>query len=289
MKFIAVFLLFTNIAVASIFKDAIRSEYVSKSMIEEQYIHNVVSRLETLFSPIFKKHGADLLFQVNWEDPTINLYAEQLGFTWFVHVYMGYYTLPEMTEDALALSLCHELGHHISGYPYKSSWSSAEGQADYFANHVCSGMLWSDDDNTQFTTMIPDHLLQLCTEKYDSEQQVELCSRKMLAGLDLAQVMATHSNSTLEHDLVDLPVTDEIKFQHPTAQCRLNTFIHATLCSKQFNLSIIPGKQKARVVPVPRPNRGVNNLWARNQSLEYICDNRIENELDGARPSCWFK
>lgn len=288
-KRIIILLIFTNTALGSIFKDFTRAEYVSKSMIEEQRVQEIVDHLEELFTPVFSYHRAKLLIQINWDDPTINLYAEQTGSDWLVHIFMGYYTLAGMSEDALALSLCHELGHHLSGYPYKSSWASAEGQADYFANHVCTGMLWEKDDNSSYRTKLPESLLKLCTDRYDLDDQIDLCSRKMQAGLSLAKVMADHSHTALENDLVKLPEVERMIYTHPTAQCRLNTFIRATLCSKKFNLRVIPGKQKAQVVPVPRPIRGVNTLWARKQSLKYICDQQINNEQIGSRPNCWFK
>lgn len=274
---------------ASIFKDVVRQEYITKSNIDPHQVQMLVDQLETLFTPIFDEHKAELIFEINWEDPTINLYAEQIGFSWFVHVYLGYYSLPEMTEDALALSLCHEIGHHLSGYPYKSTWSSAEGQADYFANHICTELLWKNDDNSSYVKEIPEKLLRLCQNSYPQQDEIELCSRKMLAGMQLAEIMATYSHSTVEQDIAPLPATPTMLYQHPSPQCRLNTFLRASLCHKPFNLKIIPGKQKARVVPVPRPAQGVNNLWARRESMQNSCDEEITSELLGARPHCWFK
>ena len=44
-----------------------------------------------------------------------------------------------MTPDVYAMIVCHEIGHHLGGFPEKrgSSWAAVEGQADYYANLKC--------------------------------------------------------------------------------------------------------------------------------------------------------
>jgi hypothetical protein len=56
-----------------------------------------------------------------------------------------------MNTDVLALLLCHEIGHFYGNSPKqrrgrseKLSWSSAEGQADFYATAICMKKIIND-------------------------------------------------------------------------------------------------------------------------------------------------
>lgn len=52
--------------------------------------------------------------------------------------------------------LCHELGHHLGGAPFKPdiSWMSTEGQADYFSGSTCLKKIWRDEDNFKIVSQL---------------------------------------------------------------------------------------------------------------------------------------
>ncbi len=60
-----------------------------------------------------------------------------------------------LTTDGLAMVACHEIGHFLGGEPKKlrgrsnkKSWSSAEGQADYYAAR-CLEVYFSKGSETE--------------------------------------------------------------------------------------------------------------------------------------------
>ena len=60
---------------------------------------------------------------------------------WRVVIYGGL-EHPLLTLDGLTAVICHEVGHHLGGFAFKTSilgdnWAATEGQSDYFAAHRC--------------------------------------------------------------------------------------------------------------------------------------------------------
>ena len=72
---------------------------------------------------------------------TVNANASQRGRTWIVNMYGGLARRPEITPDGFAMVLCHELGHHMGGFPFVSGWAANEGQSDLFATLSCGRIL----------------------------------------------------------------------------------------------------------------------------------------------------
>lgn len=258
----------------------------NQSITREQVLE-IVHSIKNHFAPIVSGHKATLVINTYFDDLTVNLFAEQVSFTWFIHLHGGYLELEGMGPDELTLSLCHELGHHLAGYPYKSSWSCAEGQADYFATHVCTSQLWKNSEqlNSQFRQKIDSHSKQECDGLYDTDSLRDLCYRQAVASLNLANIMAKFSGTPPIDPAFKTPFpVEEILLGHPDAQCRFETFLSGALCNKEFDPHIIPGKKPATVVPVPRPPMGYNDQWARQQSQKFHCQ-----EPPASRPTCWFK
>ena len=111
-------------------------------MTEERF-NAIIDRAEEIYAPIISDEGATLQVVRKWSDGTVNAYAQQTGSTWKVTMFGGLARHDFVTDDAFALVVCHELGHHLGGAPKKkqifwSSWASNEGQSDYFANSKCS-------------------------------------------------------------------------------------------------------------------------------------------------------
>jgi len=93
----------------------------------------VIDRAEAIYKPIIAAHGGTLVMHRNWDDSTVNAYAEQNGSNWEVSMFGGLAKRPEVTEDGFAMVLCHEIGHHLGGFPYVQDWAADEGQSDMHA------------------------------------------------------------------------------------------------------------------------------------------------------------
>jgi hypothetical protein len=278
---------------ATSFKNHTNPDGSSDSSISQQDLETVVSKIKKVFVPIVDQHGGKLRIETYWEDQTINLYAEQVSFSWFIHVFGGFVRLPHLSLDALTMAICHELGHHLAGFPFKTTWSTAEAQADYFANHVCTHQLWQNDleVNLDHAERIDPNSHARCLGAYEDLPNQALCFRKATAALNLSQVMAKVLNEP-EIDPNSRPQERVAKtlYEHPNTSCRFETFVRAALCPKPFDLYKIPGRIPRKIVPVPSPPRGSNELWAEQESAKFLCvfDGDLVSEFLGARPECWF-
>ncbi|GAB4016268.1 MAG: hypothetical protein Fur0010_15970 [Bdellovibrio sp.] len=146
-----------------------------------------------------------------------------------IYILGGMIRHPEMNPDAFLLMLCHELGHHLGGAPRRfrgqtiqRSWSSAEGQADYFARAKCLPRLFKE---AEFPIVNFDDAMSICS---NSTTRVG----SMNAALSLTRLFAT-----LKRGLAIPQVMKKDSFEtvatiygHSSPQCRPDTFISGALC-----------------------------------------------------------
>ena len=109
--------------------------------VTEHQFNTVIKLLYNIYAPVIEDlHGVRLVMNADWRDATVNAYATREIETWTVHVAGGIARAQGMTQDSLALIVCHEIGHHLGGAPRTflyEGWPSAEGQADYWASSKC--------------------------------------------------------------------------------------------------------------------------------------------------------
>ncbi len=237
----------------------------------EKEFKTTLKNFEAFFSPaIDNEHNRELIIFGSWASNTVNAYAEQGDKKVMITVYGGLARHKAITNDGLVATLCHELGHHFGGYPKKTTnrWSSAEGQADYYATMKCLRRIWEKADNKLAlqNRVIPAHLSSECSNTFKDEKSRLLCERMGLAGLSISLMIQDLDHDSIEpkfHTPDDL-VVRAINYMHPYAQCRLDTYFQGAICS------------------VP-------------QSIEFDDDDeRIgachshHGDVRGLRPRCWF-
>lgn len=264
----------------------------------------IAQKFYQLFSPIVAQHGAVLQIRLRWEDSTVNAYAFREGMVngkplWQIQMFGGLARRPEITEDGFTLVMCHELGHHLAGYPFKTDendavrWAATEGESDYFATQVCAKKIWAADAtlNAELALGVSDEVKFACRWNYpgSNPQAVadqNLCYRAVNAGMSLATLLARLN------DYVDPEMRsrnreniDRTYEGHPEAQCRLDTYSAGALCATPFDLRVIPGIIKGS---------GENSARSEAMAMHYSC--RQESRSDpryaaryGARPLCWFR
>lgn len=108
----------------------------------------LMSRDIALTLVLLPELGNELKVTINEDDKSLNAFAtfdDQSNP--LIIVNRGLLNYEEMTKELLDLFLCHEMGHLSGGDPKlvrrngKLSWSSVEGQADYFATQICMDFL----------------------------------------------------------------------------------------------------------------------------------------------------
>jgi hypothetical protein len=253
--------------------------------ITEAQFNSAIDKVETIYAPIISSMGAKLVIQRKWDDGTVNAYASQSGKTWTVAMFGGLARHKTITEDGMALVVCHEVGHHIGGAPKKggsstgggrwggsagaSSWASNEGQADYFATLKCLRKAFLNDNNTAIVASmnVPKSLSDACAKstKGDKEDSA-LCIRTSMAGKSVANLFSELSKlPEAKFETPDAKVVSTTDDNHPKAQCRLDTYFQGSLCDVNMNEDV-----------------------SQKEEVQGTCHGSLGHKI-GTRPLCWFK
>lgn len=240
--------------------------------ITEAEFNEVIDAAIDFYEPIIQAHGGKLSFARRWSDSTVNASAQQFFGLWIVNMYGGLARRPEITKDGFAMVVCHELGHHLAGFPYVSGWAANEGQSDYFAALSCGRNLWgnADADNAKAAATIPAYPKQLCDDAFFAEgtDRLNLCYRQMLASYSVSNLLGTLGGVKVTWDTPDPAVVSTTDDSHPQGQCRMDTYMAGTLCDASFDYDLIPQGEQAAAA---------NSCHQANGDTDFL------------RPRCWFK
>lgn len=243
--------------------------------ITETQFNDVITKIETIYSPIVSSMGGKLKVNRKWTDGTANANATRAGSTWTVNMYGGLARHDAITEDGFALVLCHELGHHLGGAPKVgglrgliNGWASNEGQSDYFATLKCLRKAFLNDDNAAVVSAmnVPGTLTKRCNETYSNKDEAALCIRSGMAGDSVSGFFAAMRNATrASFDTPDSNVVSKNDDNHPAYQCRLDTYFQGALCDVSMNEDV-----------------------SQKDEVQGTCHPRLGHK-SGLRPLCWFK
>ncbi|MBC7540713.1 MAG: hypothetical protein H7281_17975 [Bacteriovorax sp.] len=243
--------------------------------INEVQFNRVMDKMIKLYSPIVSQHGANFVIERRWTDGTVNAFAHQnTPGAYTIVMFGGLARHQEITEDAMALVACHELGHHLGGAPKKTEangviWAANEGQADYWGTMKCLRHYFDGDDNQKALQglNIPQTVSTKCTALYTNYNEQLICQRTSMAGLAVGKLFNNVSNdiTPVDFNTPDRSVVTKTFDQHPAAQCRLDTYFQASLCDHPLSDSVSNND----------PNIGVCSLK--------------NGDKVGNRPLCWYK
>nr|AYM54335.1 hypothetical protein [Sorangium cellulosum] len=191
--------------------------------------------------------------------------------------------------------MCHETGHFIGGFPFKTSRRgdsagalgtsiSGEQQADYFATKDCLPRLWANETEANaaaFAELDPS-ARERCTTAYSDLASQQLCGRILLASLQTGRLYEEQAVLQAPRELVypqlDTPDTTEAavtKEGHAPSQCRLGTLVAGAVCSVKATGTGIPGFV---------PPYGEYSSASEEAARPFACQTG-----PGARPRCWFQ
>ena len=256
--------------------------------INEETFNRVIDKVEKIYAPIVKKAGATLKMNRDWKNSIVNAYAHREGgrlpngdgTTWAVNMFGGLARFSIMNEDTYTLVVCHELGHHLGGFPKLNEfWPALDGQADYYASMKCMRRVFENDDNIGIVSKmnIPERVKKNCSVQFKSEKEIALCERNTMAGFTSAMVLWKMSNAgTFPHfgagggqkpslDKPDMSQTKETQMGHPYPQCRLDIYVSGSACGVSYEEDF--SKEK------PSPGACAEE----------------KGDRFGFRPRCWYK
>lgn len=222
-----------------------------KTAIEYEDYNFILDLIEETYKPIVSNFGANLIIDQEWDSSTVNAYAYKQGRDWFVVIHGGLARRPELNVDSIAMVVCHELGHHLGGYPfYRWSNMANEGQSDYFSTGACFKKYL---DQTIFMGKVEEEAIEYCGEKKDPSIN---CTRTITAAMGLTNLLNRGYISPFETSDY---ITDKMINEHPPAVCRFDTYKAGYFCTKKWDDTLIP--------------------YSRKESYKVAC----------SKPRCWFK
>ena len=230
--------------------------------IDEAEFNAVLDRVEAVYRPIVAAKGGNLVVERKWTDSTVNAYAFQRGRNFHIAMFGGLARHKAVTADGFALVACHELGHHIGGFP-KKSWATNEGGSDYYANLKCLRRVFEGAGSSAVDPIAS----AKCAGLFQDDASRRLCERNAMAGLSIAQLFTDLRPGTPapRFDTPDTSVVSRTNDNHPAAQCRLDTYYQGSLCTKSIDEDVSNSS----------PAAGSCTL--------------AQGYADGIRPTCWYK
>ncbi len=246
-----------------------------KGLDNREKTDDIIRDFKRIFAPYVKdKLGKELKIMNDWENPKVNAHAtKDDNGNPLIKLNGGMVRHPDMKTEGIYFILCHELGHFFGGAPRqyrgrseKRSWSSAEGQADYFAATKCLPKVFDQLALTgAHDNLVADPSDQKEVDKICSDR---ICSKILLAGLSATKVFSTlkpwwkiPSFKTPNKSRVGLT-----ELSHPDPQCRLDTIVSGSFCNKR-DVDFHP----------TNPNIGA------------CIKQESQRRLEGSRPNCWYK
>lgn len=216
---------------------------VRAEALAEAQFHEALSVVRDIYAPLAAARGRTLVIEGLWERDGSAVIFDGQG-VFLVRIAGGMARLPVMTQDALALAVCHEVGHLMGGAPRQryplTSWVAAEGQADYFATLKCARRVFTDPRSSAFTriTTVDPVVRRACPDA--------LCERSAMAGASLVQVLvALKAGATPRFETPDTSAVALTLDSYPSLQCRLDTFFQGALCARGVDENVSGGDPAA--------------------------------------------
>lgn len=233
--------------------------------IDEASFDAVLTRVETIYAPIFAAKGKKLRVNRKWADDTVNAGAMQFNDTWVINMYGGLARHKTVTAEGFALVACHEIGHHIGGYPKTDAlWPTNEGGSDYFATLKCLRRTFTGNEDTSKLDPVA---VKACRAAHVSASDRKLCEAGALAGKSIAALFQSLRGQTAppSFSTPDPTIVAKTNDSHPDTQCRLDSYFQGALCSKPL------GEEPVDGAPAPGACTAAQGFTA------------------GLRPRCWYK
>ena len=217
---------------SSLFKNFAMAPTSGLSQLEFEH---VIKKFSDFWSPIImNKYQKKLKFENNWSEERINASATRdFDDNPIIRVSGGLARHPDITKNGMLMILCHELGHQFGGAPKsfrgrstKRSWSSAEGQADYYATTKCMARMALSN------ALYPEHV-KIGT----SQCKNDLCLKIAPAALSVGNLFASLKSDWERPSLNEKSpfAVRSTFYRHPSPQCRLDTFVAGSLCTEDFD------------------------------------------------------
>ncbi len=238
------------------------SESENEGISEEEF-NKVLNDFEKVVIALIKDKGYKLQVNRRWEDDTVNANTTKEGNRMVINAFGGLARYEGMTADAFMMVMCHELGHHLGGFPAQG-WASNEGQSDYYATAKCFPRMPQGKVKAEG---VPKIVTEKCSLLHKSQDEIEVCEKGSMVGYTLADVLNRLSGAKKAVDFATPDKTEvpKIYYAHPKAQCRLDTYFAGAVCGMPYTED-----------------------FAKDNPIQGACAEEKGDKI-GVRPHCWYK
>jgi hypothetical protein len=227
--------------------------------ISEKEFWEIIDYVYKIYKPVFNGVKSTtgepvyFWFDSDWNSRINNIYANISKVppwnwnAWVIKLNGGLARRVQLTKDGFMLAICHEIGHLLAGYPLMSYLEySIEGEADYYATHVCARKIFGQMEKTK--KLERNNLkVEMCDKNFDTVFEQNVCYRSYFAAKSLAETIYTLNRETRlpDPDVTDSYVSKITLQLHPPSQCRLDIYMAGILCDKAWDDTIIPMNRNA--------------------------------------------
>lgn len=251
MKLVLIFILnflLINQAIASIHFDYskdIQYQYPITEVDQEKLIYtaDLMSFLDQTYrKKITTTHKkAEFSWDFRWEQNYPGAGANYYNGVFSIMLFGGHVRSYGSNFNFIAFTFCHELGHYLGGEPRQyihdtinGDWSSAEGQADWFAVTQCLPLVYN-----HFKATNPKRLMieypEIVRPHCALSKNKELC--QWLSSTGLHFVYYAHYYYARDEKIPDFnqkPLeapSETLHSRYPSLQCRLENFKQGAICN----------------------------------------------------------
>lgn len=266
----------------------LEEENLRDPQITQEIFEARVADLQKTYAPVISQFGGKLSIKGDWKNKQMNAYATQILMFWKVIITGALARRSELSPDGMTLIVCHEIGHHLGGFPFSEGtpfggrWASIEGQSDYFSTFTCGKKMWQDEiaENEKFRLIVNALPRLQCDSTYSTDADRDLCYRTSVALESVVATMAAILKKPMpKYETPDTTIVTVTKESHPNIQCRMDTLFAGAICPVKTDERIIPGKK------VKGGRRGSE---AEREAALLSCS-ALSSFSTGLRPACWFK
>jgi hypothetical protein len=227
----------------------------------------ILNQVTPLYDQQIESMGVKFKVLYEWLGTTENARAVKDYNNWSIFFDGSLYVNDNITNDAFALAVCHEIGHLIGGAPFiNGERYSVEGQADFWAAAVCLRKYFKSYP----TITTPTKPAQLkCDSEYGPSGEREICYRSIAAAEALSLFFARATPIKPNLNSTDQHISSNTAYKHPAPQCRLDTYVAASLCTP------VAGSQDDLL------------FFKKRLTTDFLCKGKEVEKIE-KRPSCWF-
>lgn len=205
--------------------------------LDDESFEKLVKQVLNPYMKELRSLSPELKLNIDWQSNHPNASVSMRKGKVHMNFHGGFIRENNLSSDAFAVTVCHEVGHLLGGYPkvFPTQKYSAEAQSDYFATASCIKKYFKiskREVSESELTILSDQQKSLCDKK-------ENCLRGLLAISNLSQAYKGKKNiNNYSNEVVNVTNYND----YPTAQCRVDTLRAGLLCDSSECLEG-PGKR----------------------------------------------